>query len=103
MSTRYNLMSLSSTLAPDGTYFPDPLTLNLSNFVFSNAPQQYYMTQGDINRIDLLMYNVYGFPQYDDVILWLNNIDYLNDTEPGQVLYLPLQSDLESFFSSNAV
>jgi len=103
LRSRYDLMSLSSTHAPDGTYFPDPLTVDLTKFVFNDNPLEYTLNQGNIDRPDVLMTLVYGVPEYDDIVFWLNNISYIDDVSPGTVIYIPSKADMEKYFSLNTV
>lgn len=98
---RYLLMKPSSQANTQGFAYPDVFSFPIEKFTYTEPPEEYALTQPDIDRIDLLMYRKYGTAQYDDVVLWLNSIASIHDLEPGNVLKLPLKDDLEQFFIRN--
>ena len=103
MRSRYDLMQLSTQRSTKDTYFSDIMTFPIRNFKFTDIPDEYYLTQKDIERIDLLMYRVYGSAQYDDIILWLNGISNFFNITAGTKIFLPSRKDIEQFFLNNRV
>lgn len=100
--TRYDLMKRSETAVDqEGQPYPDPLSFPLNSFKVRKTPLKYSLTEVDISRIDILMFRAYGTVQYDDMLMWMNNIGILDDVETGQTFYLPERSDLESFVTEN--
>ena len=95
---RYLAMSPSEIVNPQGISYPDTLSMPIDKFVYSEKPLEYTLTQSDLDRIDLLMYRMYRSAAYDDIILWVNNIDTLHNLNPGDTLLLPAKKDLETFF-----
>lgn len=101
---RYNVMKKNTvTTDENGEFYYDPLSFPLTSFRVTRPPLEIELSQVDISRIDMLMYRAYGTPQYDDIILWLNNIGILDDVQTGTLLYLPDRRDLERFFLDNQV
>jgi hypothetical protein len=91
-------MEKSNTAASDGTVYPDVMTLPTNNFAFTTIPEEYYLSKADISRIDVLIGTKYGVSDYYDVILDVNNIDYLKNMSPGDPIYFPTQKDLDDFY-----
>jgi len=99
MISRFSVTKKSSTeKASDGTYYPDIMTFPVEKFTYKDPPREYYITQGDIERPDLLMMKVYGTPQYDDLVAWLNNLPSFREAGIGDKILLPSKADLEKFF-----
>lgn len=101
--TRYSLVQRSGVTADDGTFYPDLMTLPIQRFRFTSPPTEYYLTQRDIERPDLLMYRIYRVAEFDDIIFWLNGIAYIGDATVGTKILLPSREDLEDFFLENRV
>ncbi len=103
MKSRYDLMQLSSQRSDKDTYFPDIMTFPIQKFKFTDIPSEYYLTEKDIERPDLLMNKYYGVPEYDDIIFWLNGISNFFDITPGTRIFLPSRRDIEQFFLKNRI
>jgi hypothetical protein len=77
----------------------DHLDTTLSRFT-STYPVSYYRVQGDdIMRPDLISYKVYGTVNYWWLLCFVNEIQNpLTDIEVGQLLKIPSQLDIYTFF-----
>jgi hypothetical protein len=80
-----------------GQFYPDICRLPIDNFSFNKTVKQYRLRQSDIDRFDLTVQVEYGTSEYDDLVLWLNNVENIHDLVPGQVINFPDLSDLQSF------
>lgn len=98
---RYLTIEASDQLSPEGKVYPDPILDSLNNFIFLDSVETYIVTQKDIMRIDLLMYEKYRYVYYDDIILDLNGIGHISLLEPGDTIKLPSKRDLDNFFAKN--
>jgi len=84
----------------EGNYYPDIFTFGINNINIVNKPTKYYLSDQDISRFDILMYNYYGSSEYDQLVLWINNIEHIADKNPGDTIYLPDKEDLDSFLTN---
>jgi hypothetical protein len=99
--TKYDLMNDSTTYTDEfGNYFADILSYPINNFVESIPPLEIILTENDINRFDLFIYNVYSNLDYESFILWYNNIEYISRVEPGTKIILPSATDIEAWIQS---
>lgn len=98
MRSRYYLVKNSNTRSSDGSFYKDILTLRMDKFIFSEPPIEYNLTKRDIERPDLLVYDIYGSSEYDDLLFWLNGIKDLKDVEVGTLIFLPVKKDMENFY-----
>lgn len=78
--------------------FPDSMTLQINKFRTNYTPLEYVITQGDVDRFDLLIYRAYGISDYTDIVLWYNNIGFKEDLEVGQTILLPDLKDINTFY-----
>ena len=101
MRNRYNLMLKSDVMTERGTFFPDVMTFPVQDFDFNDAPLEYYLQKIDIERPDLFVSKLYGTPEFDDIIFWLNNISNIDDAEVGQKILIPSPIDMEKFYLDN--
>jgi len=97
MRNRYQLLKESSQTNSKGNPYPDIMSFPIEKFSYTGTTREYYLTQTDIDRIDILCYREYGVTYYDDIILWLNNIDSLHNVAPGTKISLPSKKDLDRF------
>ena len=81
-----------------GLYWPDVMTFPINKFKYTQTPEVYVIDQFYIDRFDMLMFDYYGVSYYDDMVLWLNNIEYKQDLVSGQKLLMPTSEDLERFY-----
>lgn len=84
-----------------GLKYPDIFSFPIINFEFNDIPQKYILTQQDVYRFDLLMYSYYGNANYDDLVLFINNIEHISLIDPGFTIYLPSKRDLDLFYQEN--
>lgn len=102
MRSRYDVMKESTTLFDvDGNAYYDPLTFPARKFKATKSVLEYFLTENDIKREDLLMFRAYGVAELDDIIQILNGIAILDDVEPGERILLPDRVDLENFLVDN--
>lgn len=87
-----------STTDSQGLYYPDVMTFPVNRFKWNSTPEVVTLTQNQIDRMDIFMYDYYGVSQYDDIILHLNNIEFKEDLTAGDKLLMPNKEDLEDFF-----
>lgn len=102
--SRYDVMKKSTEVVDEnGEFYFDPLSFPITKFKVTKAPFEVELGIGELSRIDILMYRAYGTPQYDDIVMWLNNVGILDDVEPGLTFYLPDRDDIESFILDNQI
>lgn len=80
---KYQLMKESLTVFDsNGNAYPDLATFPLESLIINTKPLEYKLNENDTLRFFDLIYQFYdSFDFYDDIILWLNDIDYIFDTE----------------------
>jgi hypothetical protein len=98
MRSRYDLADDASQKASDDTFYPDIFTIPIKKFRYNNSAKEHKISQVDQNRPDMMMYREYGVPEFDDVVLWINNIGMLNEEAIGNKIYIPAKSDMERFY-----
>lgn len=86
-----------------GNYYPDIFSFKIEKFLFSKATQKYVLTTEDIKRFDLLIQGYYGSADFEDLVLWLNEINLIEDKNPGDIIFLPSQYDLENYYRENSI
>ena len=91
----------TSDIDENGQYWPDIMTFPINRFQYTIAPREITLTEQNVIRMDLLIFNYYNTSDYDDIILWLNNIEYKTDLEAGQKFLLPDKRDIERFYVDN--
>ena len=87
-----------STTDGNGVYWPDVITFPINKFIWTSTPEVITLTQNYIDRFDIFMYEYYNVAEYDDLILFLNNIKYKGDLVAGDKLLMPKKEDIEDFF-----
>jgi len=102
MYTKYVTLK-ESTIYNDtnGNVYPDIFSFPIDKFIYTETAEKYALTSRDIYRFDLLVYNYYSDSNYDDVILWLNNINHIEDVTPGTIINLPSRKDVINFYRDN--
>lgn len=104
MKSKYQLIS-PSTVAFDsnGNPYPDLATFPIESFSPTTKPNYYTLGEVDIYRFDILTDNTYSdFDFYDDFMLWVNNIPFIeDDTNIGNSLALYTKSDIDNWFALN--
>jgi len=99
LDARYKLMKKSDyKKGSDGTYYPDPLTFSEKKFKFLEYPfRDYELTSNDIERFDILIFNLYGNTKYCDLILTMNDVRYIWELNPGDTISFPTKNDLDRY------
>ena len=103
MKSRYDLMEKSNQRASDGTFYPDVMSFKIKNFRFTETPIEYYLNEIDIKRKDILIFQFYNKAEYDDIVLWLNKISNIRNTNIGDQVYIPSKKNMEDFYLNNRV
>ena len=98
MRSRYDLADESATRSDEGTFYKDICTITMDQFRYTTAPLEYYLTTIDIKRIDILLDGLYGSSEFDDLLLWLNDIADPTTLTVGQKILVPSKSDMETFY-----
>jgi len=101
--TRYAVIPDSSDTDTNSNYYPDIMQFPVEDFKYSQPPVEYTMTEMDIDRFDLLVTKFYGSIEYSDIILWLNNVEYIHRLSSGDSMLLPLRNDIDNFYIENKV
>lgn len=81
-------------------FYYDPMSFPIEQLNFTQVPVEYEVTATDIHRVDLLIYRYYGSVEFDDLLLWVNDVPFAYDMQEGDVLRFPGKRDLESFYST---
>lgn len=100
--SRYDTMRKSKTEQDPQTkeYYYDPMSFPIESFNYSQTAVSYAVTTKDIVRIDLLMDRYYGVPEFDDLVLWLNNVPFIWSMQEGDEIELPRRRDIERFYTT---
>jgi hypothetical protein len=98
MKTRY---SLTDTTEDHAGTWPDCLSVPIRSFKYKSTAQAARLTQVDVDRFDLFLFNHYNSLDYIDIILWLNNLGSIRQLQAGDTIKLPAKSDLDSFYIKN--
>lgn len=103
MNKNRYLLTKESSVYKDtyGNKYPDIFTFPIKKLKITEIPYTYVLTEVDIYRFDLLIYSYYGSPDYDDIVLWYNNIEHISDVLPGTSIELPVKNDIDKFYSDN--
>jgi hypothetical protein len=88
--TKYDLMR-DSPIATDtyGNFYADLTTFPINYFSVSAKPTTAQLSENDCLRFCDYIKKVYGqYEFYDDILLWLNDVEYITDTEANFEKYL---------------
>jgi len=88
----------TSTKDQNDQFFPDVMTFPINRFRYTKTPTTVVLTEQDIIRMDLLMFAFYRTTDYDDIVLWLNNIEFKEQLSAGDKFLLPEKVDIERFY-----
>lgn len=99
--TRYMTLSESDQINKSGNKYPDLMSFPIDRFQYTDTEKEYILSETDLDRFYMVCYRYYGVPYYDDIVLWLNNIDSIHDVEPGRTVRLPSRRDLDRFMVKN--
>lgn len=98
--SRYDFMKDGVTMDEiTGSYYPDPLSLNFSDFKMDSLPIKNVMNPTKIVFLWKEADDFYGQPCWDDMVLTLNGIPHKNFLEVGDELYFPTEDDLLNSFN----
>jgi hypothetical protein len=98
MQSRYDIMEKGAVLdSEDKDPFPDPLSVNWTEFTLTSSPYLKTLQERYIHRPWLLTYQMYGVSQWDDILLTLNNIPYKEQLRAGDDFFIPSQEDINKF------
>ena len=98
--SRYDFMKDGVTMDEvTGSFYPDPLTLNYSDFSMSELPIKNTMTEKKIIFLWKEADDFYGNPCWDDMVLTLNGIPHKNFLNVGDEIYFPIEDDLLNSFN----
>jgi len=99
MKSRYDLIKKSHIKSPKETNYPDIMTNPLYRFRFVEIPTEYVLTAKDIERPDVLAYNLFGVSEFDDILFWINGIENIRDVEPGTTILVPTKKEITRFYN----
>lgn len=77
-----------------GSFYPDPLSLNYSDFSMSSVPVKNTMSEKKIIFLWKEAESLYGSPCWDDIVLTLNGIPHKNFLNVGDDLFFPSENDI---------
>lgn len=97
MKSRYDFMKESKACDTDGLPYPDPLSVNYSDFAITSVPDIKKVSAGDISKFWTRMHRDYGTTELDDVLLNMNGIGYIGLMEPGSTILEFSLNDIEKF------
>lgn len=100
---RYIDYAESTQTDPNGKTYLDPLSFDISKFIYSVRPQEYRITYLDKYRFDILIARAYGTADYRDIVLILNAIAHPMLMNAGDILLLPARKDIETFLKDQMV
>jgi hypothetical protein len=98
MRSRYDLAQNSTTQSDEGTYYKDIFTIPIQKFQYRESYLENILGKRDIERIDLMMNEKYGITEFDDLVMWINNIGFIYEQEVESQIKLPTLPDLENFY-----
>ena len=97
MKTRYDLYEQSKYKDIDGESFPDPLSINYNEFNMTNPAIFKKISYNGHRRFWLEYYMYYNFSDYFDILLTLNNLDYIENFNQGDGMFFPDSADIFNF------
>lgn len=104
MQSRYDFMVEGSVRDEvSGSLYPDPLSLNYQNLV---APAKLHV-ESHLSDEDIIFLwerasRYYGTPEWDDIVLMVNNIPHINLLRNGDSLIFPSEADIKTAFSKES-
>jgi hypothetical protein len=99
MRSRYDLAETASQKSDvTDTYYKDIFSIPLQKFQYNDIDETYYLEKEERYRQDIIINRYYEVAEYDDIVLWLNNIGYLPDEDVGKEITIPSLNDMETFY-----
>jgi len=103
MLSRYDYLDDGAVLDIDGQVYPDPLTINYNEGVLSKLPTEYRITERDLAKWWIVMWEQYQMNEMDDILLNINGIRYVMDLKPNDVIYKVIPEDLSGFLTKKKI
>ena len=102
---KYQMMRNSIVMDSEGNNYPDLTTFPLETLVINNKPLEYSLTEVDTLRFFDLIYKYYdSFNFYDDIILWLSDIEDITlEYNFQKKIKLLSKKDLDSWYLSSLI
>lgn len=79
----------------------DPTTINWTSFDWSEGYSVHKITYNEIIKPYLISYTYFNTVDYEDILMFLNNIDDPWALVPGSELWIPTIGELKNFLSLN--
>lgn len=95
--SRYDAMVESPEKDIDGETYPDPLSVDYTQFVYSEPPTILPVEDYYISKLYVKTYQFYGTAYWDDIILNLNSIPHMSKLVSTQSLKFPILQDMNKF------
>jgi hypothetical protein len=92
-------MKDSVVVDTDGVCFPDPL-IDYNHGTLSKIPTLYTITDNDLAKFWVTMWEQYGLNYYDDLWLNINGVAYLMELRPGDQIYKVEEGDLTKYIET---
>jgi hypothetical protein len=98
--TRYSIMNESTVKDPvDLESYPDTLSVNFNKYEQTYPSLKKAIDSTQIDRFWIFINLLYGSPDYEDLVLILNNIPYRGALSAGDVIYFPDPADISSVYN----
>lgn len=101
MKTKYDVMLLSEVTDSNGNNYADLATFPIEDFTPTTKPIEYKLTYNDTERFFDIIYTFYNeFEFYDDIILWLNDIIHISDSDENfqKIIRMYSKSDVDRWY-----
>lgn len=101
MNSRYDFMIDGSVKDEiTGSYYPDPLSLNYHRLRLpKNLHVEKNLSDDDIMFLWERVSRYYGAPEWDDIVLMVNNVPHINLLENGESLLFPSEESILGAYS----
>lgn len=99
--SKYQMMKESIVTDENGNPYPDIATFPLQSFIATSKPLEVKLSYVDTQRFFDLTYRFYeSFDFYDDITLWLNDIDYISDSEENfeKIIKIYSKIDIDNWY-----
>jgi hypothetical protein len=104
MKSKYLTIKKSDVYTDEnGNAYPDIFSFPNDKLTLTRKAQKYILNANDIARFDTLISSYYGIADYDDLVLWINEINYIGDVAIGTEIILPDKNDLDDFYRDYSV
>jgi hypothetical protein len=94
--------NIYTTIETDPETIYNPMSVDFSNFKFTNGYYNHRLTQYEIEKPYLLSLQYYGEVTYEDIILLLNNIPDIFEVPVGTQVKIPKLQDIQTFLLENS-